>query len=195
MTQIGGFIGDGLVAVRDTLDEAVARANLHLMPVTVTKTMARRVRATLKVLETILRRLLVLLAAEVALEPVRKSAPRDRRHARARGPRGFTLLPVMGGDLSRLEGVSRFRPEPAWNRTETGTLLDRISRLRQLIENPAPAARRMARLLERLKRKGAPRPVALPQGGLHRHGHELALIAGILPQLTGEALAGWYDTS
>ena len=195
MSPTTGFIEEGLAAIGDTLDGAVARADLHLRPETVTKGAARRVRATLRLLETLLRRLLVLMAAELTLAPVRERAGDKPASGARRGQRGFTLLPVMGGDLSRLAGLDRVRRKPGWNWTTTGLLLDRIGRLRQLTENPAPAARRMARLLARLKASRAPRPVAFAQGGLHRHGHQLALIAGILPQMIGEALSDWYDTS
>ena len=195
MTQLSGFMREGFAAVRDALDDAVARANLHLRPETITKAAARRVRATLKLLETLLRRLLVLMAAELTLDPVRERGDREHAPNPRKRQRGFVLMPVWRSDLLRLEGLETGYPGLSRNHTGTSLLLDRVSRLRALIENPHTAAKRMARMLARLKREGALRPMALPQTGLHRQRPELGLVASILPQMIGEALSGWYDTS
>ena len=42
MTQLSGFMQEGFAAVRDALDDAVARANLHLRLETFTKAAAKR---------------------------------------------------------------------------------------------------------------------------------------------------------
>ena len=201
MPDFSGFIGDGIKAVRDALDTAAARVNLHLHPDTLTRAAARRLKRTLGVLETVLRRLLVLMAAEIELAPLAPRTPSaaKRPDAATTPPqparRGFALMPVLRYDAVRLEDLkdrARPRHQGAANATP---LRHRCDTLRRLLENPYPAAKRMARLLARLKRAGAAKPVVLPQTGLSRLKPDLALTASILPERVGDALAGWYDTS
>ena len=194
MSDQAGFIAEGFAAMREVFDELVGRYNLHLHPDEITRSLARRVRRTVKLLETMLRRLLALMAAEMSLEPARPSGPRDRTRPVTKRPRGFVLLLPPGGCLSSLQAEKLAGRKPARNRPSTGLLLARLFRLQRLLENPAPAARRMARLLARLKASGAPRPPAFPQSGLYRYGARLALVADALPHAVREALAGWYDT-
>ena len=63
-----------------------------------------------------------------------------------------------------------------------------------MIEDPARAARRMARLLAREKQAGALKPICVPQERLYRFDAEFGLIAAALPGLVSEVMPTWYDT-
>ena len=195
MSDADGFVGDCLARLKDALSGLSAGANLHLDHPVITRAMAARLKAGLRAIETMLRRLLLLMAVELKLAPVRKRPARTRDRRIGPGlPWHFELMPVERGDPSRLADLMA-RPAASRSPVRTGLILDRFRTMAGLLANPDNAARRMARLLERLKRRGAIRPWCPPQPRLHKFGHELGLIAGALPGLVNEALAGWYDTS
>lgn len=213
-----GFIEAGLAAMRDALEIAAERAGLILQRYELTRAAARAFRARVRELETLLRRLLVLMAAEIevrATDTPRLLAeagppchstphqdtpgageacwPADPRQNRRPGGYRFVLLPVLTFDLDapdRFAGLVRTAPKPP-DRTP---LMHRYATLRALLSNPAPLARRMARHLARLKAAGEPKPVCLPQPGLHRFEAALATFALALPLEIAEALGGWYDS-
>ncbi|MEZ5969473.1 MAG: hypothetical protein R3C00_10540 [Hyphomonas sp.] len=71
-------VGDGLLRI-------VARANLHLKPMTLTKSLKRRCLADLRQLAVILRRLIFLMALAIELAPARPrtaNPPRFRTASR-----------------------------------------------------------------------------------------------------------------
>ncbi|WP_300377277.1 hypothetical protein [Henriciella sp.] len=200
MSNLTGFLTEGFNAVRDALDTAAARANLHLRPETISRAVARRVRATLKRIEAILRQLLVLLAAEIGPLPAAATAPQ----APARTPRtpapgtrrtSFVLMPVYRYDGAALQVLQARASKMYRAHTVTTPLLDRLHTLRTLLDNPWPAARRMARLISRLKREGAPEPIIGAQDRLHRYGTAFGMFAHALPERVKTAFRAWPDTS
>lgn len=208
-----GFIEAGLRAVRETLQAAADRAGLTLRHEPVTRRAAQRFRGAVRQLETVLRRLLVLMAARLtpmadretrfpitqakAGASLNKDAPSDAP-VRNPGPRPFALTRPSCVDTDRLEalragyGHRRASPDSRW--TVTVRLLDRYRTLLAHLDNPAPLARRMARHLAGLKRCGAPRPICPPAPVPLRYGHELGLVATRLPEAVGAALADFYDS-
>ncbi|MEQ8557066.1 MAG: hypothetical protein RIB03_02020 [Henriciella sp.] len=208
-----GFIEAGLKAVRETLVTAADKAGLTMRQYPVTRSGAQRFRGVVRRLETMLRRLLALMAANLDPEPARPAPqppippaktgapshpaePSDTPVPTPR-PRAFALTQPGGADPEQLHALrSRYGRRPAGDRwAETGTLLERYRTLLGHLDNPAPLARRMARHLARLKRSGAPCPICAPAPVPSRLGHELGLIATILPQAVGEALSDWYNNS
>ena len=197
MTGQDGFIAGGIKAARLALEDAVARAGLHLKPTTLALSTLRRARRTVKLVETVLRRLILLIAASLDLPDVtpRKSADADRKRTHVARPRGFVLVPPLGGDVSRLEGLERHRRLPERDRNATGTLLERLETLFRLLDDPSQAARRMARIIARLKAQRVMKPVVPPQVGLFRERADFSLVAEALPGRVNRALEGWYDSS
>lgn len=201
MSNLTGFVAEGFSAVRDALDTAATRANLHLRPETISRAAARRVRATLKRVEAILRQLLVLLAAEIGpLPAVASTAPQTS----ARTPRtpapgtrrtSFVLMPVYRYDGAALEALQARPRKMHRAHTVTTPLLDRVETIRRLLDNPWPAARRMACLISRLKREGAPEPIIGAQDRLHRYGTAFGMVAHALPERVKTAFRAWPDTS
>ena len=178
MSKLTGFIEEGLRAAREAVQVTIDRAQLHLKPETISKRLASYVRGRIRMVETILRRLIILLAAEVELaEP----AP-AREASRARPAR-------KPGALQALETA----PGQKW--TAAGPLLDRLKTLIRHLETPAPLARRMVRTLNARKSRGELRPVLFAQSGLHRLGWELGLVAKALPWHANDVLRDWFNTS
>ena len=187
-------VGDGLLRV-------VARANLHLKPETLTKSLKRRCLADLRQLSVILRRLIFLMALAIELAPARPRAAKP-----AARPDGVEDVTASFGPQTGLFGLAPrlSGPLPDCFRTCSGLrpggpvaaapLIARWIALHRVLQDPAAHARRLARTIRRWKARGETKPVVAPMAGRHRLHPELALIAGLLPGLLARALAGWYDT-
>ena len=74
-------------------------------------------------------------------------------------------------------------------------VLARVSALYKVLDNPELHARRLARSLERQRKAGAPKPVALPMASAYRLRPELGAIATALPGLLSAALERWDNSS
>jgi hypothetical protein len=70
-------------------------------------------------------------------------------------------------------------------------LIRRAAVLLKIMKQPDAAARRMARLIERMKNRGDTRPYCLPLADRHRLRPELALLAGAVRLQVNAALADW----
>lgn len=196
MSRLDGFLHEGFTAIGDTLTEALGRSGLYLAPATLGKMAARRFRASLKLLETLLRRLLVLMALQMEGAPrqTRPSGPaRDERPAGPRA-RGFVLVPPYRYDPQALEALQAGRHPPKPGPVPAGPLLHRYRTLIGLLADPEPTARRMARRLARLRASGEAAPIIFPLERLHRLGPALGLIAAALPGHLNLALASFYDS-
>lgn len=196
MKQVDGFCGEGLEAASELLADAAARAKLHLRPETITRTAARRLRASLAFAERLIRRLLVLLALEVELAPAAAPPPRDQEtRTGLRAPRGFQYLPAERAPSGFLDPWAD-RPEgQPRNQTEIIPLLYRWKTLMALLEDPERAARHMARRLRAARKSGELAPFCWPEERLHRQPARAALVAGALPDLLNPALKAWFDSS
>jgi len=206
-----GFIRDSFNAMIGALECAAERAGLITRHAPVTRAAARRFMSRLRQLETLLRRLLVLMAAELdlgvkPLTPAKagvssnQSPPSEitRTHpdrARRTSTRThFPLLPVLrpytADDAARLSALPRRAPRPV----DETLLVHRYCTLLTHLRRPERLARRMARHLARLRTAGEIRPTCAPQPGLHRLSPELGALAACLPAMIAAALSDWYDT-
>ena len=73
--------------------------------------------------------------------------------------------------------------------------LARVSALYKVLEAPDLYAKRLARSLERQRKRGDPKPAALPMASAYRLRPELGLIATALPGLLNAALEKWDNSS
>ena len=207
-----GFIRDSFNAMIGALECAAERAGLITRHAPVTRAAARRFMSRLRQLETVLRRLLVLMAAELdfsnhvgPLTPAKagvsssQTTPSEttRTHperARSKSTLGFPLLrtlrPYTAEDAARLSALPRRAPRPV----DETLLVHRYCTLLKHLQHPERLARRMARHLARLRTAGEIRPTCLPQPGLHRLSAELGALAACLPAMIAAALSDWYDT-
>lgn len=201
------LLEQGFENLRLDLLDTLGGANVHLQPETIPRSLRARVRAKLKVLEAILRRLILLLAMTLDLAPVRPRAPRDAAAVPKGVPEGVEdvtasfrahlppqyRMALIGrplgppGDFDALKAARLSGPVLAM------PLLRHAAVLLQVIKQPDGAARRMARLIERMKRRGETKPYCLPLAGRTRLGPELALISGAVRLQVNAALADWPD--
>jgi hypothetical protein len=195
------LLEQGFADLRIDLLDTLGEANLHLRPETITRTLHARVLAKLKVIETLLRRLILLLAMTLDLAPVRPRAVRPAAPLpegvedatasfRAHLPPQYrmALMPPpagLPGDLGGLKSARQSGPVLAM------PLIRRAAVLLKIMKQPDAAARRMARLIERMKNRGDTRPYCLPLADRHRLRPELALLAGAVRLQVNAALADW----
>lgn len=190
------FITCALREVRRGLVMAMVDANLDHEPETLTQAVARRVKARMKELEIILRRLIVLLALSLTLPP---PAPRPaaKPAGEGQGPidtksQHLYSIALTGqthisnpDDPGFPEGDGKFPSS-----VSTAPLLRRFQAFARILKNPDRYARRVARTLERQRERARPRPyiMAMPTHRLHP---ELGLLAAGLPQLLAAAFDRW----
>jgi len=193
------FISFTLQQVRISLAEATVGAGLTRSNDIVPQSAARRFRAHVKLLAIILRRLIMLMALSLTLDPVKV---RDRKPfvaeadpvvKKSQSPLSIALSGQTQfyalDDPSFPEGASRpSGPVPV------AILLRRFEALARILRNPEKYALRVARVLERRRREGAPRPLcaAIPTFRLKP---ELGAAAAGLPMLLADAFYQWDNSS
>ena len=219
MNGMAAFIEQGLKAAQGAVLDVRAQAGLHLEPDSVSRRVRARVRGRLKVIETIVRRLIILMAAALDLPPLPQASP-GQTGAAASAPRpaladtvedvtdtfGTSYGPVHRLNLTgrRTDGLmdwqDAFAGKGAAQTLVAGPvpaapLIAHIIALQRLLKDPAPTARRLARHLAQMKARQEPRPVCPPSTGNFRLGAELGSVASALPGLVSRAVADWPDTS
>ena len=157
--------------------------------------------AKLIVIETLHLRLILLLAMTLELAPVRPRA------AKPAGPLPDGVEDVTASIRVHLPPQYRIVLMPSPSRTPANIsgektirqsgpvlampLLRRAAGLLKVMKQPDAAERRMARLIERMKKHGEARPYCLPLAGRHRVRPELALLAGGIRLKVNAELAAW----
>ena len=193
------FISFSLQQVRISLAEATYDAGLTRNTDTISYAAARQFRAHVKQLAIILRRLIMLMALSLTLDPVkareRKAAEPDDEPVVTKAQIPFSI--ALSGqtqfytldDPGFPEGVaSGSGPVPV------ASLMRCFEALGRILRHPEKYALRVARVMERRRRAGAPRPLCAPIE-THRLKPELGTAAAGLPMLLADAFARWNDTS
>lgn len=191
------FLSCALQEVRRGLAFAMVDTGLHPAPETLTQTVARRAKARLKELEVILRRLIMLMALALTLAPLK-----PRGHAQPTGegepvvtkaqpPYSLALSGQM--QVYTLDGPDFPEGSNASGPVPTAPLLRRFEALARILRAPQRYAVRVARVLERRRKTGEPRPLCLPVP-THRLHAELGIVAAGLPQMLVRAFDRWNDT-
>tara|TARA_R110002050_G_scaffold179856_1_gene313404 strand:- start:184 stop:816 length:633 start_codon:yes stop_codon:yes gene_type:complete len=204
MNATDDFIAHGLEQARYALLNVRNLTDMVRAPLTLRRGTAQRARARLKLLEVIVRRLVLLLALSLRLAPVRPRAPgpatplphgvEDVTHTypALAAPRRLRLAgravdPCSASPFGLFPCAFRTGPVPA------APVFARIIALHRVLVAPEAHARRLARTLDRLKRKGEPRPSCLPVTGAYRLRPELGLVASALPGLVNAGLESWPE--
>jgi hypothetical protein len=202
MTEHRAFIDKGLKAAEAEVADAVAMANLHLKPDTITKSLRQRCMARYRQVAVIVRRLIFLLALSIQLAPAR---PRAQRQAASQpgvedvtasfGPQlgAFKLAPAK--ITPRPESFAAAAGKKPAGPVTAGPLIVRICLLLKVIREPDAHARRLAFTLRRWRTRGESKPFIGPSAGQHKLRAELGLVAGLLPKLLGTAMEDWTNTS
>ncbi|MEO1475468.1 MAG: hypothetical protein AAFS13_03725 [Pseudomonadota bacterium] len=159
----------------------------------------------LKALETLVRRLIMLLALEVEWKP---KAPRagqtkpDREDApetidgveTVQFPRvcqrGLSLMPRII-DISERPDLSHLPRVATPLHISTKRFTRRIVALQEVLEAPEAHAKRLARHLSKLRKSKEPAPVLIPLAIPNGLAPEIGLLSGGLAMRLGDALKNW----
>ena len=210
MQDTSSFVAAGLRALREEMADLDFMAGLSSGEGGLGRRLYAQLRARLILIETLLRRLLILMAASIntPIIPAKAgiscsntapshptAASSNPKHPRRRG---FPYLPRLrertppGSEVFALLSAEHSGPRPAF-RSNT-PLVHRYCTIMGVLRRPERAARRMAYTLARLRAADAPRPLCLTPLNLKRVSEEISLIAATLPERVAKALSGWYDT-
>ena len=223
MQDTSSFVTAGLRALREEMADLDFMAGLSSGEGGLGRRLYAQLRARLILIETLLRRLLILMAASIEVsvkapvphpEPVEgpegaqplsgtpcsQTAPSQPTPSHPQNPRrrGFPFLPRLRERTP--PGADLFAllsAEHSGPRTAFRSktpLVHRYCTIMGVLRRPERAARRMAFTLARLRAAGAPRPLCLTPLNLKRASEEISLIAVTLPERVARALVGWYDT-
>lgn len=178
-------------------------ANLHLEPKRIARRLAQRVSGRLRLLGTIVRRLILVMA--LSLSP----APPQPRPANpspepdlpegvelAIFPRVHTRRLILLPARQDIEGPGGF---PDMSCTSYGPvsprkLMARIAALRRVIAAPAAHALRLARTLRRLQKSGDPKPMVGAATPAYRLSPELGALAAMLLAQISAGLESWESS-
>ena len=182
---------------------ASALGNLHLEPSHIGRGLAQRISGRLRQVESLVRRILFLMALRLAYVPAPKAdaAPRPAPAL----PDGVELAEFPRVAVRRLSllppkrafGTDAQFPDTLQARLRPGgpvspaRLVQRIAALRRVFKDPDGHAKRLARHLYRLKSAGEPRPMIGPADSAYRLSPELGALATLLPSQIHAALDGW----
>jgi len=217
MNGMQAFVEQGLAAARTALLGVRAEAGLHLEPKHVTKCLRARVRSRLKAIETIVRRLITLMASALEIAPPAhagrgQGAPAAQPDSLPDGVEDVTdsfaglqppafRLRLTGRAVSGLidwdqvfAGSASASAQPS-GPVLAAPLIAQIVALHRVLKHPDRAAKRLARHLAGLKARRQPRPICPPSPGDFRLGAELGSVSTALPSLLTRALADWPDSS
>ena len=198
MTDGTDFLSQAWYTLARAIAAAGVNADMDKTPETIAKSVNRRVRAELKRLAVLLRRLIFLMALQIELAPLKsrigsnyyepKRPDADYRYV-------FTMVPAQAGSCPHfLKGpvtVPSRGPAPA------APLIARWQAMLDTMKHHQRRARRLARTIQRWKAAGEARPHVPPIPNTHRMSAALGLISGGLTVPLIEALKDWpsADTS
>ena len=182
---------------------ASALGNLHLEPSHIGRGLAQRISGRLRQVESLVRRILFLMALRLNYVPAPKAdaAPRpapalpdgvELAEFPRVAVRRLSLLPpkrAFGTDAQFPDTLqARLRP---CGPVSPARLVQRIAALRRVFKDPDGHVKRLARHLYRLKSAGEPRPMIGPADSAYRLSPELGALATLLPSQIHAALDGW----
>jgi hypothetical protein len=196
------FFEQGFRAAVNAMADAVAKANLHLRPERLSRSVRARCLASYRMIAAIVRRLVFLMALQVELPPVRERAPQARVKidgaedvTASFGPQIKAFQLSSRPYQSLPEGLERAARPVSQALPLAAPVIARWVALGRVLKYPEVHARRLAFSLRRWREAGELAPVCAPLGTEHLLPAELGLIARALPQLIRKGLEPWRDTS
>ncbi|HAE28307.1 MULTISPECIES: hypothetical protein [Hyphomonas] len=193
------YISFALQQVRTSLAKATYDAGLTRSSETVPQSAARWWKARVKTLTVILRRLIMLMALNLTLDPpkprVAKTAAPEEEPVLTKAQIPYSIALSGQTQVYTLDGPDFPEGSPgASGPVSVASLMRRFEALARILPNPETYAVRVARIMERQRRAGAPRPLCLPIA-THRLKPELGAVAAGLPMLLADAFGRWNDSS
>jgi len=194
MTERTDFFSQAFYTIARAIAEAGVNADLFKTPEMIAKSVRRRVRAELRRLAVLLRRLIFLAALQMELAPLPprtgsnyyepKKPDADYRYV-------FTMLPAPSRPCPHfLKGpvvVPSRGPVPA------APLIARWQAMLDTLKHHKRRAKRLARTIQRWQAAGEARPHVPPIPRSQRMPAALGLISGGLTAQLVEALKAWPD--
>ncbi|MEZ6000923.1 hypothetical protein [Hyphomonas sp.] len=182
----------------NTLARAIAKAgvnvDLYKTPETISKSVNRRVRAELKRLAVLLRRLIFLLALQMDLAPLKprigsnyyapKTPDAEYRYI-------FTMVPAPSRPCPHFLKGPVMLPVPG--PVPAAPLIARWQAMLDTMKHHKRRARCLARTIQRWQAAGEARPHVPPIPNTHRMLAAVALVSGGLTVQLIEALKAWPD--
>ncbi|MEO1476383.1 MAG: hypothetical protein AAFS13_08365, partial [Pseudomonadota bacterium] len=178
---------------------------VHIAEHVPSKWKLRKASTRLKALETLVRRLIMLLALEVEWEPKAPRAVQTKpdphkipetidgvetvEFPNAR-QRGLSLMPRII-DISERLDVSHLPRRSTPIHISTKRFARRIVALQKVLEAPEAHAKRLARHLSKLQKSKEPAPVLIPLAIPNGLAPEIGLLSGGLAMRLGDALEVW----
>jgi hypothetical protein len=192
MTERTDFLSQAFYTIARAIAEAGVNVDLFKTPETIAQSLNRRVRAELKRLAVLLRRLIFLMALQMELAPLKSRAGSnyyEPKKSDAAYRYVFTMVPAPSRPCPNfLRGpvVAPMRgPVPA------APLIARWQAMLDTLKHHKRRARRLARTIQRWQAAGEARPHVPPIPKAHRLPAAIALVSGGLI----EALKDWPDSS
>ena len=186
------FFSQAFYTIARAIAEAGVNVDLFKAPETIAKSVNRRVRAELKRLAVLLRRLIFLMALQMDLAPLKSrigSNYYEPKKPDAAYRYVFTMVPSPAGPcphfLKGPETVPHRGPVPA------APLIARWQAMLETLKHHKRRARCLARTIQRWQAAGEARPHVPPIPKTHRMPAAIALISGGLTVQLIEALKSW----
>jgi hypothetical protein len=195
MTDRTAFLSQAFNTLARAIAEAGVNVGLYKTPESISKSVNRRVRAELKRLAVLLRRLIFLLALQMELAPLKARIGSNYYDPKKEGAEYryiFTMVPAPSRPCPHfLKGpvtVPMRGPVPA------APLIARWQAMLDTMKHHKRRARCFARTIQRWQAAGEARPYVPPVPHVHRLPAPVALVSGGLTVQLIEALKRWPDT-
>ncbi|MEO1966867.1 hypothetical protein [Hyphomonas sp.] len=194
MTDPTDFLSQAWHTLVRAIAETGVRAGLYKTPETIVKSLNRKVRAELKRLAVLLRRLIFLMALQVDLAPL---TPRmgsnyyETKKEEAEYRYTFTMVPAPSRPCPHfLKGPVIV---PTRGPVSAAPLIARWNAMLDTLKHHKRRARCLARTIQRWQAAGEARPHVPPIPNTHRMPAALALVSGGLTVQLLEALKRWPE--
>jgi hypothetical protein len=199
MTDHTDFFSQAWYTLARAIAEAAVNVGLFKTPETISKSVNRQVRAELKRLAVLLRRLIFLEALQMDLTPLTPLKPRmgsnyyEPKKEDAEYRYVFTMVPAPSRPHPNfLKGPVTV---PACGPVSAAPLIARWQAMLDALKHHKHRARRLVRTIQRWRAAGEARPHVPPIPNTHRLPAAIALISGGLTVQLLEALKRWPDSS
>jgi hypothetical protein len=199
MTDRTDFFSHAFYTIARAIAEAGVNVDRFKTPETIAKSVSRQVRAELKRLAVLLRRLIFLEALQMDLTPLTPLKPRmgsnyyEPKKEDAEYRYVFTMVPAPSRPHPNfLKGPVTV---PACGPVSAAPLIARWQAMLDALKHHKHRARRLVRTIQCWRAAGEARPHVPPIPNTHRLPAAIALISGGLTVQLLEALKRWPDSS
>ncbi|MEZ6000073.1 hypothetical protein [Hyphomonas sp.] len=196
MTDRTAFLSQAFNTLARAIAEAGVNVDLYKTPETISKSVNRRVRAELKRLAVLLRRLIFLLALQMELAPLKPrvgSNYYEPKQEDAEYRYIFTMVPVPSRPCPYFLRGPVTLPVPG--PVPAAPLIARWQAMLDTMKHHKRRARCLARTIQSWQAAGEARPHVPPIPNTHRMPAAIALVSGGLTVQLLDALKAWPDSS